>query len=110
MNKFYISSIIFALILILFPVFGVIAAESGAEIVYFDNPGGDIAIENSEGEVIEVDFGVILATGTKIDTGRGTLELRLVPNGTILKLSSDTSFELRALQSEAGSKENIFSF
>ncbi len=109
MKTFYKSQIVFALILILLPVISAVAAESGAEIVYFDNPGGDIIIESSAGDVVEVDFGVILAVGTKIDTGRGTLELRLVPNGTILKLSSGTSFELRALQSEAGSKENIFS-
>ncbi len=83
MKTYYKGQFVFALILILLPVISAVAAESGAEIVYFDNPGGDIAIENSKGEVIEVDFGVILATGTKIETGRGALELRLVPNGTI---------------------------
>ena len=85
------------------------AAETGAEIVYFDDPKGDISITSAGGEAVEADFGVILAEGTKIETGSGILELRLVPNGTILKLSSGTSFELRALQSEGGSKKNIFS-
>ncbi len=103
-----INRILFVLIFALLPLIAVAAAETGAEIVYFEDPRGDIAITSPGGEAVDTDFGVILTEGTKIETGGGILELRLVPNGTILKLSSGTSFELRALQSEGGSKENIF--
>jgi len=97
------------LTLILLPVISAAGVESGAEIVYFENPDGDLAITTSDGEVLESNFGVIIPVGSKIKTGSGSLELRLVPNGSILKLSSGTDFELRALQGESGSKENIFS-
>ncbi len=100
--------VFFSLLILLFPVISTAAEESGAEIVYFENPDGDLIITDSKGEAIDGNFGVILPVGAKIETGGGVLELKLVPNGSILKISSGSSFELRALQSEGGSKANIF--
>lgn len=100
--------IVFALLITIIPVLHAFSADFGAEIMYFENSGTEITIENRDGEAIEVDFGVLLGEGSKIETGGGIMELKLVPNGTILKLSPGSSFELRALQSEGGSKENIF--
>ncbi len=100
--------VLFSLLILLLPVISAAAVESGAEIVYFENPSGNLVITGPDGENIKSDFGVILPVGAKIETGGGVLELKLVPNGSILKISSGSSFELRALQSEGGSKENIF--
>ncbi len=105
MNKIIVF---LSLLILLLPVFSSAAEENGAEIVYFENPGGDLVITTSRGDTIESDFGVILPAGAKIETGSGVIELKLVPNGSILKISSGSSFELRALQSEGGSKTNIF--
>lgn len=96
------------LFLLLIPVFTASAEESGAEIVYFENPDGDMSITTSGGEVLESDFGLIIPVGSKIETGSGTLELKLIPNGSILKLSPGSKFELIALQGEGKSKQNIF--
>jgi len=96
------------LLMLLLPVLTITAEEIGAEIVYFENPAGDMRITGTDGTELEADFGVSLPSGVKIETGSGTLELKLIPNGSILKLSSGTDFELRALQGENNSKENIF--
>jgi len=102
---FILFSILF---LLLVPLITAGAEEYGAEIVYFDNSAGDMEITAPGGKELEVDFGVLLPAGTTIDTGSGSLELKLIPNESILKLSPGSSFELRALQGENGSKENIF--
>jgi len=84
------------------------AQDSGAEIIYIENPSGDILITDPNGIPITPDFGVMLAEGSRIETGAGALELRLEPSGTVLKLAEDTLFELRALQGGDPEKETVF--
>ncbi|MDF1566439.1 MAG: FecR family protein [Spirochaetaceae bacterium] len=101
---------IFVLILLtILPAVAVVAVEIGAEIVYFENPAGDMNLIQLDGSSMTPDFGVVLPVGTRIDTGSGILELRLVPNGTILKLDSGTDFQIKSIQDEEGAEETVFS-
>lgn len=79
-----------------------------ARLVYFEDPAGDMIFRGRDGSVIEFDNGTTFGPGTKIFTGSGFAELQLEPNGSILKLSSGTTFELTSLQGRSGSDTNIF--
>jgi hypothetical protein len=104
-----IKRISILILLTILPVVIVVAAEIGAEIVYFENPAGDMNLTQLDGSSLTPDFGVVLPVGTRIDTGNGNLELRLVPNGTILKLDSGTDFQIKSIQDEGGAEETVFS-
>jgi hypothetical protein len=103
--------LLFLLAALLLPAAGFCADKETipvARLVYYEDPSGDMIVRGRDGGVIDFDMGTILNPGTKIFTGSGFAELQLEPNGTILKLSSGTTFELTSLQGRGGSTSNIF--
>jgi len=80
-----------------------------AILEYFDNPKG-IEILDAEGyKVVEVYFGMQLSEGDRIRTTSSTAELRLDPNGSILKLSRNTEFRIESLSGGKSPDTNAFS-
>ncbi len=80
-----------------------------AILEYFDNPKG-IEILDSEGyKVVEVYFGMQLSEGDRIHTTASTAELRLSPNGSIVKLSRNTEFRIESLSGGKSPDTNAFS-
>ncbi|GAB4368800.1 MAG: hypothetical protein Kow009_05540 [Spirochaetales bacterium] len=76
---------------------------------YFDDPNG-IEILDSEGyRMVEVYFGMELSEGDRIRTTASTAELRLSPNGSILKLSRNTEFRIETLAGSKSPDTNAFS-
>jgi hypothetical protein len=80
-----------------------------AVLEYFEDPYGDMIITNDTGtKLSSFDMGEVLPPGFSISTGGGIAEIRLNPNGTILKLAEDTDFSITNLQGYKGSPSNEF--
>ncbi|MBN1412015.1 MAG: FecR domain-containing protein [Spirochaetales bacterium] len=107
MHKFFSYIMIIAFILV--PV-GLFSQAQIVTLEYFS--GGDILINADDGEVLEsVDLyeGMQIKTGWRISTGQdGTAELKMKPNGTIIKLASSTTFTVKALDTGTGKRQNEF--
>lgn len=102
----------FTILLILIWLPALISAQSDptAVLEYFEDPYGDMIVTDDTGNALEYfDLGEILPPGFSISTGGGFAEIRLEPNGTILKLAEDTDFSITNLQGHKGSPSNEFS-
>lgn len=64
---------------------------------YYTNEN-ELKILTSQGEELSPFFGMEIAPGDTLVTGASRAELRLEPNGTIIKISRDTEFLVEALQ------------
>ncbi|ADN01623.1 FecR family protein [Spirochaeta thermophila] len=78
-----------------------------AVLEYFDDPS-EIEVIDSQGFQVEgVYFGMEIAEGETITTYNSSAELRLSPNGTIIKLAPDTTFKVEQIQ-KTEEQENRF--
>jgi len=74
--------------------------EPSAILEYYDNEL-EIEITAKDGyPVDEIFFGMELQLGDIVKTKKGFAEIRLNPNGTIMKLAPDTIFQIETLQGE----------
>lgn len=73
--------------------------------------GDDLELAIYDEDDFEVNFflGMDLSPGDRIVTENTTVEIRLAPNGTIMKIAENTSFTLEALQGRENSLSNRFS-
>ena len=102
-------------ILVLF--FGLTAftfAQSPSVIVeYYENTSGEMYVRTPDGAEYSVDqfgFGEQLPVGTTLITLDGDYaELRLDPNGTIIRVGENTNFRVDGLQGCGGAQKNTFS-
>ncbi len=79
------------------------AASPSVELVYFENASGNMSIFDQGKKAVEFDMGSRILPGWTIVTEEGDLaELKLVPNGTIIKISQMTNFTVTSLQSKDG--------
>lgn len=101
----------FILILFFIPA-GLFFAQDGggpaAILEYFDNPDGVFVI-TSEGEDLFPEYGMDLYPGDKIKTTNSVAEIRLDPNGSLIKLATSTDFVIDTLQNRGGAEANTFS-
>ena len=101
----------FILILLFLPA-AVFFAQSGdgpvAILEYFDNPDGVFVI-TAEGEDLFPEYGMDLYPGDKIKTTDSVAEIRLDPNGSLIKLATTTDFVIDTLQNRGGAEANTFS-
>lgn len=71
----------------------------------------ELAVFDIDGnEIEELFFGMELMPGDRVKTSGTTAEIRLDPNGTIIKLSYDTEFTIEALQTDEQSANEFTLF
>jgi len=79
-----------------------------AVLEYFDNPG-QIKVMDPDGfEVTDVTFGMELSLGDRVRTGETSAEIRLNPNGSILRLAKNSEFKIESVQGAKGGDANAF--
>jgi hypothetical protein len=98
-------------ILLLFLSGGLLFAQEKpvGVLEYFDN-AREINVQDSEGfEYKYVRFGMDLKPGDIIITKNTHAEVRLSPNGSIIKIAANTRFSVDSLQGREDSSKNVFS-
>lgn len=97
--------LIYILIFAAAPVFA--QSEPVAILEYFDD---DQELQIRDADDFQVNFyiGIALNPGDQIITGDTSAEIRLDPNGSILRLAPDTRFVVEGLQGRDGAQENAF--
>ncbi len=101
----------FICILLLLPAALFFAQDAGGPVAvleYFDNPDGVFVI-TAEGEDLFPEYGMDLFPGDKIKTENSVAEIRLDPNGSLIKLATGTDFVIDTLQNRGGAEANTFS-
>ena len=101
------------LIVLLFGFTAAAFAQSPAVIVeYYENASGEMYVRTPDGAEYDVDqfgFGEQLPVGTTLITLDGDYaELRMDPNGTIIRVGENTNFRIDALQGCSGAQQNTF--
>ena len=102
-------SIVFILLLVI-PVAVLFAQDGGplAVLEYFDDPDG-VFVLTADGEDLFPEYGMELLPGDKIKTTTSVAEIRLDPNGSLIKLATNTDFVIDTLQNRSGAEANTFS-
>ena len=87
-----------------------LAAQAGpaAILEYFESQDQVRIIDADGFEAGEVYYGMDLAAGDRVVTARTSAEIRLSPNGSIIKLSPGTDFRIETLAGVKGSEKNGF--
>ena len=89
------------------------AAAPKMVIEYFENNSGGLYVRGADGtetEAAAITLGDELAVGSTLITLKGDYaELRLVPNGTIVRVSENTNFTVSSVQGKGGAAKNAFS-
>ena len=83
------------------------AQEPTAQIVYADNEQA-LSIVDAQGNKRSANIGDNVREGETIFTSNTTAELRLNPNGTIIRLSRNTNFRVETLANDSYKPSNIF--
>ena len=79
-----------------------------AVLEYFENPD-EILITSADGEDLFPDFGMELLPGDRVKTIETVAEIRLDPNGSLIKIGQNTEFVIDTLQDLEGAEANTFS-
>ena len=97
------------LILLLMPALA-FAQDEGpiAVLEYFDDPDG-VFITTGDGEELFPEYGMELLPGDQLRTTTAVAEIRLDPNGSLIKLAPKTEFIIDTLQNRSGAEANTFS-
>jgi len=101
---------ILCIFLLAIPAAIIFAQDGGpvAVLEYFDNPDG-VFILTTDGEDLFPEYGMQLFPGDQIKTTASVAEIRLDPNGTLIKLATNTDFVIDTLQNSGGAEANTFS-
>jgi hypothetical protein len=100
---------VFLIVLICTPI--ALFAQEGepfAVLEYFDDPDG-VFVTSAEGEDLFPEYGMELLPGDKLETTSSVAEIRLDPNGSLIKLAPKTEFVIDTLQNRGGAEANTFS-
>ncbi len=82
--------------------------EPVAILEYYDDDF-EIVVRDADGFEYNFFLGMELVPGDTIETFNSTAEVRLVPNGSIVKVGTNTEFTIDELQGRGGSSTNGFS-
>ncbi len=98
-------------IMMLLAAAGAVSAQEDqtpmARLVHFDD-SFEIVITDSEGFEIYADYGIELPPGSQIVTKQSSAEIRLEPNGTIIRLAPQSDFTVKTLQGRDSEPVNQF--
>lgn len=85
------------------------AAQTGSTAImeYIDGDFFDVLVTHPDGTEEYGDIGMEIELESTIRTGEASVEIRLMPNGTILNLDRNTLFELTAIQGTRNSEETV---
>ncbi|MBN2551293.1 MAG: hypothetical protein JXB06_00925, partial [Spirochaetales bacterium] len=102
------------LFILLFGLTAAAFAQGPAVIVeYYENASGEMYVRTADGAEYDVDqfgFGEQLPVGATLITLDGDYaELRMDPNGTIIRVGENTNFRVDGLQDCGGAENNTFS-
>ncbi len=102
------------MLVVLVTAAGLLAAQEPRAVVeYFENNSGEMYVRTPDGgeyNATQFGFGEELPLGTTVVTLDGDYaEIRLDPNGTIIKIAENTNFVVDSLQGRDGATENAFS-
>ena len=108
------NKILPVLLILLFGLTAVAFAQTPAVIVeYYENISGEMYVRTPDGAEYEVDqfgFGEELPVGATLITLDGDYaELRMDPNGTIIRVGENTNFRIDGLQGRGEAQKNTFS-
>ncbi|MFO7848905.1 MAG: FecR family protein [Spirochaetia bacterium] len=81
--------------------------QDPSAILAFYEDEAEVEVRSKEDNPVPVSFGMELQTGESVHTGGTVAELQLEPNGTIIKLSQNTVFNVEELQ-DSGESSNKF--
>lgn len=113
MKRICVAAALFAALLLAPALLFAQAGKTGAPsviLVYYEDVSGALAVKNEKGVDVDVSEGMRLQTGWTLLTDKGDLaELKLDPNGTIIKVSQKTNFKIDALQGAGAGDTNAFS-
>lgn len=91
---------------------GVLASQNTAELPYLELLYADdltlIHITAPDGTKLNPSFGLKIAAGSVLVTSGSSAEVRIVPNGSIIRLASSTTFKVEGLASARNEKVNTF--
>jgi hypothetical protein len=102
------KSILYAVILALLPVAAFAQyGEPAAILEYYENPE-EITVRDADNQAVEnVSYGMTIEAGYTVQTMGSTAELALEPNGSIIKLSRNTTFTVEGLQRSKDEKNSF---
>ena len=102
-----------ALLMALLP--GVVMAQTAKKpapkaqaVLEYSDDETQLVITDTKGNPLIPSDGLVLPVGTVIKTQKTTAEIRLNPNGSIIKLSASTTFKIEGLKEADGTGSNDF--
>jgi hypothetical protein len=102
-------SILFFIALV-FAAAGAVAQTGPTAVLEFFDDETQLSITDPDGfPVTGLYYGIELVPGSMIRTRKSYAEIRLVPNGSIIKLAHDTEFRIDGLQGRGSAVSNNFS-
>lgn len=89
--------------------FALFAQEEPVAILEYFSDQSQITVTDSEGFEYNFYIGMDLVPGDTIETDQANAEIRLDPNGTIVKIAPNTEFTIEAIQGRQQQQSNSFS-
>ncbi len=102
------KKILFLLLIFMIPFLAI--AQSGGPVALLEYYEDDLALEITDMDgnpVTDIYYGMELQEGDTIRTNGTVAELRLDPNGSIIKLANDTVFTIEQLQRDASGSNDF---
>mgnify|MGYP000884165696 CR=1 FL=1 len=91
------------------PVLAETNPKSGAKIVWMDD-SNEVLLRDANGNPIQSELGFLLERGCTVQTGNSTVEMTLVPNGSVIVIDKNTLFRIDSLYGRDGTSDNnVFS-
>lgn len=101
------TRLLLLLILCAIVPFAFAQTEPVAILEYYDNDL-EVSVTDPEGFEYAIFIGMELSAGDTIKTGASSAELRLEPNGTVVKVAPQTEFAVESIQGADGAESNNF--
>lgn len=112
MKRICIAAALISVLLLPTSVFAQAGKTAAPTVIlaYYEDASGVMAVKDDKGADVDLVEGLRLQKGWTLITDKGDLaELKLDPNGTIVKISQKTNFKIESLQGSGSDDKNAFS-